>query len=80
MNSPKNLKMVSLKSGSLMNPVLISRRVPYAWQPLGDTLEVPSFRTRRLKVLGFLTPEKWENYCYTYLEIKTRKKSSGKRS
>lgn len=28
--------------------------VPYAWQPLGETLEVPSAKSQRLNVLGFL--------------------------
>lgn len=28
--------------------------VPYAWQPVGERLEIPSQRSRRLNVLGFL--------------------------
>jgi hypothetical protein len=29
--------------------------VPYAWQPVGTNLELPSFKSRRLNVLGFLS-------------------------
>jgi hypothetical protein len=29
--------------------------VPYAWQPVGTTLELPSFKSKRLNVLGFLS-------------------------
>ena len=29
--------------------------VPYAWQPIGDTLKVPSSRSKRLNVLGFMS-------------------------
>ena len=29
--------------------------VPYAWQPIGQTLEIPSAYSRRLNVLGFLS-------------------------
>ncbi|MCK5516384.1 MAG: IS630 family transposase, partial [Desulfobulbaceae bacterium] len=28
--------------------------VPYAWQPIGETIEVPSSRSQRINVLGFL--------------------------
>jgi transposase len=28
--------------------------VPYAWQPVGKTIEVPSSRSKRLNVLGFI--------------------------
>lgn len=31
--------------------------VPYAWQPVGETIEVPSEKSKRLNVLGFLTPD-----------------------
>ena len=31
--------------------------IPYAWQPLGETLEVPSSKSKRLNVLGFLNRE-----------------------
>jgi hypothetical protein len=30
--------------------------VPYAWQPVGEYLEVPVAKSRRLNVLGFLSP------------------------
>lgn len=29
--------------------------VPYAWQPLGETRELPCFPSKRLNVLGFLS-------------------------
>lgn len=29
--------------------------VPYAWQPLGTTRELPSFPSKRLNILGFLS-------------------------
>jgi len=39
--------------------------VPYAWQPIGETIEVPSQRSTRLNVLGFLTPDnQFESYCF----------------
>jgi len=28
--------------------------VPYAWQPIGETLEIPASKGKRLNVLGFL--------------------------
>lgn len=31
--------------------------IPYAWQPLGETLEVPSSKSKQLNVLGFLNRE-----------------------
>ncbi len=31
--------------------------VPYVWQPIGSTIEVPSEKSKRLNVLGFLTEE-----------------------
>jgi transposase len=31
--------------------------VPYAWQPVGQTIEIPSKHSKRLNVLGFLTPD-----------------------
>lgn len=30
--------------------------VPYAWQPQGETIEVPSTKSKRLNVLGFMDP------------------------
>jgi transposase len=39
--------------------------VPYAWQPVGKTIEVPSNRSKRLNVLGFLTPDNdLESFCF----------------
>ncbi len=39
--------------------------VPYAWQPLGSTLEIPSHHSTRLNVLGFVTPDnQLESYCF----------------
>ena len=29
--------------------------VPYAWQPIGTTLELPSFPSQRLNILGFMS-------------------------
>jgi transposase len=29
--------------------------VPYAWQPKGETIEIPCFRSKRLNVLGFMS-------------------------
>ena len=41
--------------------------VPYAWQPTGEIIEVPSERSKRLNVLGFYTPdnrlEPWGEEC-----------------
>jgi DDE superfamily endonuclease len=31
--------------------------VPYAWQPVGTSLELPSFKSKRLNVLGFLSKD-----------------------
>ena len=28
--------------------------IPYAWQPIGQTIEVPSAKSKRLNVLGFM--------------------------
>lgn len=39
--------------------------VPYAWQPQGETIEVPSRKSKRLNVLGFLTPDNcFEPFCF----------------
>ena len=39
--------------------------VPYAWQPIGETIEIPSKKSTRLNVLGFLTPDnQFESYCF----------------
>jgi transposase len=40
--------------------------VPYAWQPVGETLEIPSKPSRRLNVLGFLTVDnRYESFYVT---------------
>ena len=31
--------------------------IPYAWQPLGQTIEIPTAKGKRLNVLGFFTPD-----------------------
>jgi transposase len=39
--------------------------VPYAWQPIGETIEVPSQKSTRLNVLGFITKDnQFESYCF----------------
>lgn len=39
--------------------------VPYAWQPNGEIIEVPSERSKRLNVLGFFTPDNHlEPFCF----------------
>lgn len=39
--------------------------VPYAWQPIGEIIEVSSERSKRLNVLGFLTPDnRFESFCF----------------
>ncbi|MDM8563925.1 transposase [Candidatus Marithioploca araucensis] len=39
--------------------------VPYAWQPKGEIIEVPSERSKRLNVLGFLTCDnRFEPFCF----------------
>ena len=39
--------------------------VPYAWQPPKQTIEVPSERSKRLNVLGFLTQDnRCEPFCF----------------
>ena len=37
------------ESGFSLDPV-----VPYAWQPVGENIEIPAARSKRLNVLGFL--------------------------
>lgn len=39
-------------TGFCLEPV-----IPYAWQPIGETLTVPSAKSRRINVLGFLNRE-----------------------
>jgi len=39
--------------------------VPYAWQPKGETIEIPSSRSTRINVLGFFkTDNKLESYIF----------------
>ncbi len=40
--------------------------VPYARQPKGETIEIPSSRSSRLNVLGFLNTETGEFHCFTF--------------
>jgi len=40
------------EAGFALEPV-----VPYAWQPLGETIRVPSSKSNRLNVLGFLSKD-----------------------
>ena len=39
--------------------------VPYAWQPVGETLEIPSAYSRRVNVLGFLSRKHQFHACTT---------------
>jgi len=47
--------------GFSLNPV-----VPYAYQPIGETLEIPASSSKRLNVLGFLNTNNnhFESYCF----------------
>ena len=39
--------------------------MPYAWQPKGETIEIPSSRSTRINVLGFFkTDNKLESYIF----------------
>ncbi len=39
--------------------------VPYAWHKQGETIEIPSRKSKRLNVLGFLTPDNcFEPFCF----------------
>jgi hypothetical protein len=39
--------------------------IPYAWQPVGKTIEVPSSRSKRLNVLGFIDCQcNFESYVF----------------
>ena len=39
--------------------------IPYAWQAIGETLEVPSSRSKRLNVLGFIDRKcRFESYVF----------------
>lgn len=40
-------------------------KVPYAWQPKGETIEIPCSKSSRLNVLGFLTPDnQFESFVF----------------
>jgi len=39
--------------------------VPYAWQPVGTSLELPSFKSKRLNVLGFLSKDQRAFFHHT---------------
>lgn len=39
--------------------------VPYAWQPIGENIEIPSAKSKRLNVLGFFnTDNQIESFCF----------------
>lgn len=39
--------------------------VPYAWQPISETIKIPSSRSKRLNVLGFLShTSQFESYVF----------------
>ncbi len=40
--------------------------VPYAWQPKGETIEIPSFKGSRINVPGFLNTENNDFFCFTW--------------
>ena len=43
----------------------LDSQVPYAYQPIGKTIEIPSSRSKRINVLGFLsTDNKFSPYCF----------------
>jgi len=46
------------ESGFCLTP-----EVPYGWQPIGETTEIPSKRSQRLNILGFL---KYNETCLPY--------------
>lgn len=45
--------------------------VPYAWQPVGATLELPSFPSKRLNVLGFMSRDQKAFFHYTEGKVDT---------
>lgn len=49
------------ESGFSLDPV-----VPYAWQPVGETIEIPAARSKRLNVLGFLDADEnqLQPFCF----------------
>jgi len=43
----------------------IGSAVPYAYQPVGETLEIPASADGRLNVAGFLSPDnRFESFCF----------------
>ena len=39
--------------------------VPYAWQPIGETIEIPSSKSQRLNVLGFVNQDcKFDSFVF----------------
>jgi len=43
----------------------LDSQVPYAYQPIGKTIEIPSSRSKRINVLGFLSADnKFAPYCF----------------
>lgn len=46
--------------------------VPYAWQPKGETRELPSFPSRRLNVLGFLSKQQPAYFHSTEQRVNTQ--------
>ena len=39
--------------------------VPYAWQPIGETIEIPSSKSKRLNVLGFVNRDcKFDSFVF----------------
>ena len=48
------------ESGFSLDPV-----VPYAWQVIGQQIEIPASRSKRLNVLGFLsTDHQFYSFCF----------------
>ena len=39
--------------------------IPYAWQPVGETIEVPVAKSKRLNVLGFLNTD--NDRCHAWI-------------
>ena len=46
--------------------------VPYAWQPKGETRELPSFPSRRFNVLGFLSKQQPAYFHSTECRVNTQ--------
>jgi hypothetical protein len=43
--------------------VSLTPTVPYGWQPIGDTIEIPSQKSKQLNALGFL---RYDNHLASY--------------